>query len=250
MILSYGMDVEIFPNLFSITFVDLRDYLNTFKNCVDKKGHPIPLTECMPVKDIKAKLDKVKSKIFWISDTDDTQLLDLVGFINSMEPHYITKFDNDDKVTQTPVRTDLFGFNNQGYDDLMVKAFMMYFNRMDSTKKLISFLYNISKKIISLQSEDRDAFYADKEIELIRKYRVPYATCDMQQVFGLHAANVQIDKEGNRNKFAKSLKQTSINLKWHELLDFRLPPIDDEEANKYWRKLDKYRGYSLSQLKN
>ena len=45
-----------------------------------------------------------------------------------------------------------------------------------------------------------------------------------------------------RNKFPKSLKQTSINLKWHELLDFKLPPIDEEEYNLYWNHLDSYKG--------
>ena len=247
MIRSYAMDVEIFPNLFSVTFVDLKDYLNTFKDCVDKKGKPIPLTECMSVADIKSKLDTVKSKIFWISDTDDSQLLELVSFINGMQAHYETTIAEDGTVSQIPIRTDLFGFNSQGYDDLMIRAFMMHFNRMDSTKHLITYLYNTSKKIIDLQ-KDKDSFYQDKDIALIRQYRLPYATCDVQQVFGLHAASVVIDKDGNRNKFGKSLKQTSINLKWHELLDFRLPPIDEEEANLYWRKKDNYRGFSVDNL--
>ena len=248
MIRSYAMDVEIFPNLFSITFVDLKDYLTAFKDCVNEKGKPIPLTECMSVADIKVSLDIIKSKIFWISDTDDSQLLELVSFINGMQAHYETTISEDGTVSQVPVRTDLFGFNSQGYDDLMVRAFMMHFNRMDSTKHLITYLYGISKKIVDLQKQDKDAFFQDKDISLIRQYRLPYATCDVQQVFGLHAASVVIDKDGNRNKFGKSLKQTSINLKWHELLDFRLPPIDDEEANLYWRKKDNYRGLSLDNL--
>ena len=248
MIISKSVDIEIFPNLFSVTFVDLKSYLDTFRDCVDKKGRPKALTECLTVAEIKRRLDTVKSDIFYISDTDDSQLVELAGYINSMEAHYETITTVDGNVTQIPVRTDLYGFNNQGYDDLMIKAFLMYFNRFDSTKYLIEFLYNISQKIIKLQS-DKDAFYNDKELELIRNYRLPYATVDLQQVYGLHAASVVTNKDtGAREKFGKSLKQTSINLKWHELLDFTLPPIDEEEYNLYWCKQDRYRGLTLSEL--
>ena len=248
MIISKCMDVEIFPNLFSVTFVDLKSYLDTFRDCVDKKGRPKALTECLTVAEIKRRLDTVKSDIFYISDTDDSQLVELVGYINKMEAHYETTTTIDGNVTQIPIRTDLYGFNNLGYDDLMIKAFLMYFNRFDSTKYLIEFLYNISQKIIKLQS-DKDAFWNDKELELIRNYRLPYATVDLQQVYGLHAATVLTNKDtGAREKFGKSLKQTSINLKWHELLDFTLPPIDEEEYNLYWCKQDRYRGLTLSEL--
>ena len=248
MIISKSVDIEIFPNLFSVTFVDLKSYLDTFRDCVDKKGRPKALTECLTVAEIKRRLDTVKSDIFYISDTDDSQLVELVGYINKMEAHYETTTTIDGNVTQIPIRTDLYGFNNLGYDDLMIKAFLMYFNRFDSTKYLIEFLYNISQKIIKLQS-DKDAFWNDKELELIRNYRLPYATVDLQQVYGLHAATVLTNKDtGAREKFGKSLKQTSINLKWHELLDFTLPPIDEEEYNLYWCKQDRYRGLTLSEL--
>ena len=248
MIISKSVDIEIFPNLFSVTFVDLKSYLDTFRDCVDKKGRPKALTECLTVAEIKHRLDTVKSDIFYISDTDDSQLVELVGYINKMEAHYETTTTIDGNVTQIPIRTDLYGFNNLGYDDLMIKAFLMYFNRFDSTKYLIEFLYNISQKIIKLQS-DKDAFWNDKELELIRNYRLPYATVDLQQVYGLHAATVLTNKDtGVREKFGKSLKQTSINLKWHELLDFTLPPIDEEEYNLYWCKQDRYRGLTLSEL--
>jgi hypothetical protein len=248
MIISKAMDVEIFPNLFSVTFVDLKDYLTKFADCVNTKGKPEALTECLTVSEIKKRLDEVKSDIFWISDTNDDQLVELVAYINAMQSHYKTKTSNEGEVYQVPVRTDLFGFNNQGYDDLMIKGFMMHFNRFDTTKALINYLYSLSKKIISMQN-DKDAFYNDREIELLRNYRLPYTTVDVQQVYGLHSAGVLVDKDtGERNKFGKSLKQTSINLKWHELLDFTLPPIDEEEANIYWRKKDEYRGLSLEQL--
>ena len=247
MIKSWAVDIEIFPNLFSVTFVNLQHYMQIFADCVDEKGRPIALTEKLSVAEIKSRLDKVEYKIFWISDIDDSQLLELVSFINEMQAHYNTKVDESGNVTQIPVRTDLFGFNNQGYDDLMIKGFMMHFNRYDTTKALIKYLYNLSKKIIDLQN-DKDAFYGDKDLDLLRHYRLPYATVDLQQVYGLHSASVVVDKEGNRNKYGKSLKQTSINLKWHELLDFKLPPIDEEEYEAYWKNNERYRGMSLAHI--
>ena len=233
MIHSLATDIEIFQNLFSATFVDLQDYLKVFKDCGEKA-----LTECLTVAEIESRLDKVKSDIFYISDTDDSQLLSLVEYINSKEAH----FEND-----VPVRYDVFGYNNQAYDDMMFKAFMMYFNRFDNTKQLIAKLKEVSDKIISLQ-DDKDAFWKDRELDLIRKYPLPWATVDLFKVYALNSSGVNIDKDtGERKKFGKSLKQVSINLKWHNLLDFKLPPIDDEEGNVY-RKKDAYRGMTNEQL--
>ena len=234
MIHSLATDIEIFQNLFSATFVDLQDYLRVFKDCGEKA-----LTECLTVAEIESRLDKVKSDIFYISDTDDSQLLSLVEYINSKEAH----FDENGK----PVRYDVFGYNNQGYDDMMFKAFMMYFNRFDNTKQLIAKLKEVSDKVISLQ-DDKDAFWKDRELDLIRKYPLPWATVDLFKVYALNSAGVNVDKNtGERKKFGKSLKQVSINLKWHNLLDFKLPPIDDEEGDIY-RKKDAYRGMTNEQL--
>ena len=233
MIHSLATDIEIFQNLFSATFVDLQDYLKVFKDCGEKA-----LTECLTVAEIESRLDKVKSDIFYISDTDDSQLLSLVEYINSKEAH----FEND-----VPVRYDVFGYNNQSYDDMLFKAFMMYFNRFDNTKQLITKLKEVSDKIISLQ-DDKDAFWKDRELDLIRKYPLPWATVDLFKVYALNSAGVNVDKDsGERKKFGKSLKQVSINLKWHNLLDFKLPPIDDEEGDIY-RKKDAYRGMTNEQL--
>ena len=249
MIISEAMDVEVFINLFSVTFVDMKDYFKKFADCVDEKGKPIPLTEKLSVAEIEKRLKTVKNHKFWISDTDDSQLLELVSYINQMQAVYETKTSQEGEVYQIPVRHDLFGFNNQGYDDVMIKAFLMYYNQFPKTKYLLEKLKSINDKIISLQG-DRNAFYEDKELELIRKYRLPYATVDVQQVYSLHSATVNIDKNtGERQKFGKSLKQTSINLKWYNLLDFTLPPITEEENDAYYRKdIVKYHNYSAKEL--
>nr|DAT99913.1 MAG TPA: DNA polymerase [Crassvirales sp.] len=233
MIRSWATDIECFENLFSATFVDLQDYLKTFKDCGDKA-----LTECLSVAEIEARLEKVNSNIFYISDTDDSQLLKLVEYINSMQARYIEG---------VPVRYDMFGYNNQGYDDMMFKAFMMYFNRFDNSRLLCKKLKEINDKLISLQ-DDKDALWKDRELDLIRKYRLPWATVDLFKVYALNSAGVNIDKDtGERKKYGKSLKQVSINLKWHNLLDFTLPPIDDEEGDVY-RKRNEYRGMTNEQL--
>lgn len=243
MIISKACDVEIFPNLFSIIFVDMKDYFNKFADCGTD-----PLTERLSVSEIIKRLDTVKCDVFRISDTDDSQLLELVAYFNNMTPHYDTKVDDDGNVHQIPVRYDLFGFNIKGYDDYIIRAFLMYYNRFSETKYLIKKLKEISDKIIALQN-DKELFYADKEIETISKYRLPYATVDVQQIYGLHAAGVRIDSStGERIKYGKSLKQTGINLKWHEILDFSLPPIDEEEKELYWDKQEHYKGLSLEHL--
>ena len=151
MIISKAYDVEIFPNLFSVTFVDMSSYFKTFSDCVDAKGKPIALTEKLSVAEIKERLNKVEFKIFWISDTDDSQLIELVGYINSMEARYNLITDNTGNSYQEAVRHDVFGFNSKSYDDNMIRAFLMRFNRFDSTKHLITYLYETSKKLIDLQ---------------------------------------------------------------------------------------------------
>lgn len=249
MIKSYGYDVECFPNMFNIIFVDMTDYLQKFADCIDDKGNPVPITEKISVAEIKARLDSVKNYKFYISDTNDSQLLELVAFINNMQPRYEERVDDNGNLYQVPVRYDLFGFNNKGYDDYMIKAFLMYYNRFDNTKYLCKRLKEINDKIIALQS-DKELFYKDKELELISKYKLPYATVDVQQIYGLHSASVSTDKDtGERQKFGKSLKQTSINLKWYNLLDFKLPPITEQENELFYRKeSDKYHNCTTEQL--
>ena len=256
MIISKAFDIEVFHNLFSVIFVDMRSYFDTFADCVkisiDKNGKekktPIPMTEVLSVAEIKSRLAKVKNDKFWIHDSNDSQLLELVAYFNKMQAIYETKTSSEGEVYQIPVRHDLFGFNSLAYDDNMVRAFLMYYNRFEG-KYLLEKLKEVSDKLIDLQ-KDKEAFYADKEIELIRKYRLPYASVDVQQVFGLHSAGVNIDAEtGERLKYGKSLKQTSINLKWYNLLDFTLPPITEEENDRYYRKnIEKYHNYSEKEL--
>lgn len=233
MIHSLAVDLEVFENMISFTFVDVRDYLDKFADC---KG---ALTDILTVEEIKSRLDSVKSWIFYVTDTDDSQMLELIDFFEKMRP--ITKDDG------TVDRYDLFGYNNQAYDDMMTRAFLMYWNRFDTSKQLCSFLKEVNNKLISLQ-DDKDALWNDPLLNVIRKYRLPYVTVDLFKVYALNSAGVNVDKDtGERKKYGKSLKQVSINLKWYNLLDFKLPPIDDEEGDVY-RKKDEYKGMTNEQL--
>ena len=105
----------------------------------------------------------------------------------------------------------------------------------------------MNNKLISLQ-DDKDALWNDPLLNVIRQYRLPYVTVDLFKVYALNSAGVNVDKDtGERKKYGKSLKQVSINLKWYNLLDFKLPPIDDEEGDIY-RKKDEYKGMTNEQL--
>lgn len=233
MIHSLAVDLEVFENMISFTFVDVRDYLEKFADC---KG---ALTDILTVEEIKSRLDSVKSWIFYVTDTDDSQMLELIDFFEKMRP--ITKDDG------TVDRYDLFGYNNQAYDDMMTRAFLMYWNRFDTSKQLCSFLKEVNNKLISLQ-DDKDALWNDPLLNVIRKYRLPYVTVDLFKVYALNSAGVNVDKDtGERKKYGKSLKQVSINLKWYNLLDFKLPPIDDEEGDIY-RQKSEYKGMTNEQL--
>lgn len=224
MIRTIAFDVEVLPNLFSISFVNLQDYLSKFADIVDKKGNAIPLIEKLTVAEIKARLDSVGKKAYVITDFKDDDLLPLVSYLNNM----YNRLEGD-----TPIRYDLYGFNSNSYDNLMIAAFLSHFNQFDSTKELCYKLYEISKLIIKSQ-DDKEAYSNDPLINSLKTYKLPYTSIDVMRVFGLNKAGVNVDKEtGERKAFGKSLKQTSINLMWYELLEWSMPPVCDKDRHYY-----------------
>ena len=232
-------DVEVLPNFFSITFVDLADYLKAFEDCVNDKGKKIPLIQKLTVGVIKDRLSRIKNKKFYITATDDSQLFSMVD--------YIYKFAVDSN--GFPARTDLYGYNSKSYDNLMVAAFLMYFNQFDTTKELITKLYQTSKRIIELQN-DKEAGKNDFFLRSLNKFKLPFVGVDVMKIFALNKAGSYNDSQTGEKKYIpKGLKQTSINLQWYELLEYELPPINEKEA-EYYRKDVKYKGYSLEELNN
>ena len=238
MIDSYAYDIEVLPNFFSITIVDVGSYLATFADCVDDKQKPIPLTKKYSVKDIIKTLDKVNKKCFFITDTDDSMLLEMVGCLNKMQPHY------DEK--QIPIRSDMFGYNSNKYDRLMVAALLMYFNQTNSTKELITKLYETSKQIISLQDNPEIA-KKDFYLASLRKYPLPYTDIDVMTIFALNKVGKGTNAQGETIYFGKSLKQTSINLQWYELLEHELPPISEADV-EFYHKNPTYKGIDCDRL--
>ena len=243
MIHSYAYDVEILPNFFSIVIVDVNDYLKIFSDCVsepNKKGkcEPVSLVQKYNVETIKKKLDSVKKYKFWITDTDDSQLLSLLGFINEMRPHY-----NKDNV---PVRSDWFGYNSNKYDRYMIAGLLMYANQTNTTKELITKLYELSKHIIRMQ-DTPELVKSDYQLSLLNKYNLPFVNVDVMTIFALNKVGKGEDKNGNTIYFPKSLKQTSINLQWYELLEHELPPISDIDI-QYYHQNYQYKGLPADRL--
>lgn len=246
MIRMLAFDVEVFRNLFSITYIDVQDYLDKFKDCVNEKGKPIPMTDKLSVAEIKKRLDSVTCVQHYISDTDDNALLTMASYLNNMRVRDVDTIIEGVPYVIKSDRHDLFGFNNNDYDDLIIKSFLSRFNLERNTKSLLESLYYLSKKIIRLQG-DKEAKYSDSDFKLLNELSLPYLSVDLMKVYGLHSASVGEDANGNRVKFGKGLKQTAINLKWYELLDFTLPPIDEEEA-QYYKDDDDYMGLTLEGL--
>ena len=244
MIDVYSYDVEVLPNFFCITITDVNDYINVFKDCVDvnKKDKPIPLTQVLTVKEIKHRLSTVKRKQFYITDKDDSQLLSMLGYINSMNPHYIVDTNNK----QIPVRSDWFGYNSNSYDKIMIAGLLMYYGQTNSSKELITKLHELSRHIIDLQNNEELRRH-DYTLSIINKYPLPFTNVDIMTIFALNKVGNMVDKDGSKKYYGKSLKQTSINLQWYELLEYELPPISDKDIH-YYKSNSIYKDLNLEQL--
>ena len=238
MIKTFSYDIEVLPNFFCITIIDFASYLEVFKDCVNIKGKPVPLTQVLTVAEIKSRINTIKRKEFYITDTDDTQLLSMLGYINSMRPHY----DN----LNTPIRADWFGYNSNSYDKLMIAGLLMYANQTNSTKELITKLYELSKHIISLQDNEEMRRH-DYTLSLCNKYTLPFVNVDIMTIFALNKVGSNVDENGNKHYFGKGLKQTSINLQWYELLEYELPPISNKDI-EFYHKDFRYKGIPADKL--
>lgn len=239
MIATYGYDVEVLPNFFSITIVSLDDYLKKFSDAVDdsKKHKPIPLIQKFKVSEIKERLNQVKHWSFSITDTNDKELLPMVEFINGMKTK---RFENGKHIIN-----HWFGFNSSKYDSLMVACLLMYIGISKNTKELIDQLYETSQKIISLQ-DNREMSQSDFYLNTLRNYKLPYKDIDVMSIFALNKVGAIVGEDGERSYYGKGLKQTSINLQWFEILEYELPPISEKDVHLY--NTPRYKGMSIAQL--
>lgn len=243
MIKLKAYDVEVLPNFFSITFVNIDDYLQKFKEACtieNKKGKEIrkniPLIQKYKVNEIKEILLNIESKTFYITPENDEQLFPLAAYLTNLCPQQ--------DVNNKKIYNHLFGYNSNKYDKLMVAAFLMYFDNCKNTAELITTLYNISKKIIDLQKDDNEA-RKDYQIDVLNKFKLPFVNIDIMTLFRLDKVST-IVKNDKKIYVGKSLKQTSINLQWYELLEFVLPPISEKDKHLYNK--NPYKNFTIEQL--
>lgn len=181
MINLLAYDLEILPNFLSLTFVNLKQYLDVFKDC-EINGKVVALTKKYTVAEIKEKLDSIETQSFYITDTNDSDLLKIVAYFSQMRAHFVAQTNPETgEVENVPVRTDLYSFNGNGYDNLMVAAFLMYYNRFANTRLLLKHLHEISARIIRLQN-DKDSFFNDSLMQLLRNYPLPFYSVDIMKL--------------------------------------------------------------------
>lgn len=210
---SMCYDVEVTRNYFSVVFVDLRSYLKTFADCVDDKGKTIPIIDKLSVKEIKKRLETIPKKRFVLYEDDDTDLFSLLYWLQQ--------------------KADYFGYNNRKYDRLMLSALLMYYNQFDKPSKLITFLYETSQRVI--RSSNNDTLWTDNFTSLILRNNVAFRDLDLFQIFRL-------------DHYHKSLKQTSINIKWYNLKEYIMPPIGDLDRHYYHERLPEAKGMTDREL--
>ena len=210
---SMCYDVEVTRNYFSVVFVDLRSYLKTFADCVDDKGKVIPIIDKLSVAEIKKRLETIPKKRFVLYEDDDTDLFSLLYWLQQ--------------------KADYFGYNNRKYDRLMLSALLMYYNQFDKPSKLITFLYETSQRVI--RSSNNDTLWTDNFTSLILRNNVAFRDLDLFQIFRL-------------DHYHKSLKQTSINIKWYNLKEYTMPPIGDLDRHYYHERLPEAKGMTDREL--
>lgn len=206
-------DVEVTRNYFSVVFVDLRSYLKIFSDCVDNDGKAIPLVDKLTIAEIKKRLETIPKKRFVLYEDDDTDLFSLLYWLQQ--------------------KADYFGYNNRKYDCLMLSALLMYYNQFDKPSKLITFLYETSQRVI--RSSNNDTLWTDNFTSLILRNNVAFRDLDLFQIFRL-------------DHYHKSLKQTSINIKWYNLKEYTMPPIGDLDRHYYHERLPEAKGMTDREL--
>lgn len=211
--MSLAYDVEVTRNYFSVVFVSVREYLRTFSDCVDNEGKSVPIIDCLKVSEIKDRLSKIKKVRFVLYEDDDKDLFSLLSFLQN--------------------KADYFGYNSGKYDRLMLSVLLMYYNQFDKPSKLITFLYETSQRVI--RSSNNDTLWTDNFTSLILRNNVAFRDLDLFQIFRL-------------DHYHKSLKQTSINIKWYNLKEYTMPPIGDLDRHYYHERLPEAKGMTDREL--
>jgi len=190
-------DVEVFPNYISFIFVNFEDYLKVRKDMGDMsvtKDKRSPLAKDIP------KFKDIPYDVFEISDVDGHEVNHVGGLM-----------------AYTSQNDYLAGFNSLSYDNIILNFILMNASRYRSIPKLIKKVYELSKKIVETPSE---MLYKDESYTILKRYNGGYKSIDVQKILAL-------------DKIFKSLKQTLINLKWWNILDYHMPAISDIDRHHY-----------------
>ena len=134
---------------------------------------------------------------------------------------YYTGFGNDERATLKKflnTEPTLVGYNSVNYDDAMLRFAMQY---QGDDLSFLKDIHNLSCSLVS------DAFDNDKNIRELRypRKKSSWKTIDLMKILAF-------------DKMGISLKQTSINLKWHKIQDLPLPPDTDVSKNDLGLILD------------
>ena len=185
---AYAYDIEVYKNIFTATFVDM-DKTN------DKAIDDYIVADIND--DIIAKdsaLSRMNKEVFVINE-EVNDVFKLRDFL-SLKP-------------------TLIGFNNQGYDDIII-AYLL--DNLDVPFDLLTpLLYDASNTIISYRFISRDD-------ELYKyKYQTLFPSIDLQKLYHL--------------KY-KGLKMVAIQMKWYKIQDLPLNPHGRVPLDKVKRLLE------------
>jgi hypothetical protein len=108
-------------------------------------------------------------------------------------------------------RQYLLGYNSSKYDDIVVKYILSMTYKFKSTREAVSKIKEFSDLVVSQQYNGYD-----KLVGAINKYKTQFTGIDFMKTMAL-------------DKSMKSLKQALINVKFHNIQDYDMPPITEEE---------------------
>lgn len=194
----WAYDIEIFPNYASFLFIDVEPYMAMYNEIRDiENRHKLLVSEEEKIHRIEA-IPHVLFEISSIEGYDVNDLLALLDFVSQ----------ND----------YLASFNGVSYDDTIIKMLLADISRFTSVADINKKCYQLSKKLVETP---REILRNDHSVRMYKQYNPLFISIDVQKVAAL-------------DKIFKSLKQTLINLSWHSINDFEMPPIDPVEEGKYY----------------
>lgn len=190
---SYIYDVEVYPNLFTVWFVES----NANQLILDKA------INCDINKDIQGML-KYISKLdshFFVIGLGHNDLNKLIDFIL-----------NKVKI--------LSGFANSTYDNFILNHLLINYTdfKYKSTDYITKELRDLSQLIVHSKDKPRTSVlkYCDKH----SWYKAPYISIDLQSLMRLDKKRI-------------SLKQVGISLKWYKIQDYIIPKGTEDDIKLY-----------------